>query len=74
MALQVTGLKRQFIIEVDGKKITLEDPNPSMSPDEVRKLYAGKYPHITTSAIEGPKVKDSDTAVYTFGTKVGTKG
>jgi PRTRC genetic system protein C len=53
--------------------LTLDDPDPKMTPDEVKGFYAEVYPELTQAAIEGPE--PSDTAVeYRFRRAVGTKG
>ena len=69
MALNVTGMKRVFKF---GSR-ELDDPNKSMSPDEVMQFYSATYPELTTSNVHGPKI-DGDKAVYEFKTTVGTKG
>ncbi|MFN3650053.1 MAG: PRTRC system protein C [Armatimonadota bacterium] len=51
----------------------LEDPDPSMSPDDVRKQYAAVYPALTNAGIVGPK-QSGDVATYEFKVSVGTKG
>lgn len=73
MALKVTDLKREFVFEKDGKKIKLDDPNATFSPDEVMSFYANTYPELTTSTVFGPNI-ENDTAKYEFKTTVGTKG
>lgn len=73
MALQVSNLKRDFVIEQNGKQVKLEDPNPNMSPEEVAKFYASKHPEITNATLSGPKVV-GDKAEYSFKPTVGTKG
>jgi len=52
---------------------TLEDPDPSKTPDEVRKIYAGAYPALTNASIVGPKTQGGETT-YEFKASVGTKG
>ena len=69
MALEIKGITRKFIFE----KNTLEDPNPALSPDEVRKYYVAQYPALTTANIDGPEVSDG-VVKYTFGKIIGTKG
>lgn len=69
MALNITGMKRVF---KHGSR-TLNDPDPSMSPEEVMSFYAGTYPELTTSNVHGPKVEDG-VANYEFKTTIGTKG
>lgn len=53
--------------------VTLDDPNPSDSPEMVMSYYSNFYPELTTATVHGPVVKD-DKAVYEFKTTVGTKG
>lgn len=69
MALNITGLKREFKF---GSRV-LTDPNKALSPDEVMQFYSGSYPELTTSTCHGPKI-DGDKAVYEFKSVVGTKG
>ncbi|MGM9776790.1 MAG: PRTRC system protein C [Prevotella sp.] len=69
MALNVTNYKRVF----QHGKVTLSDPNPDMSPEQVMAFYSNQYPELTTSNVHGPKI-ENDKAVYTFKTTVGTKG
>ncbi len=53
--------------------LTLDDPDPRMTPDEVKDFYAEVYPELTQAAIEGPE--PSETAVeYRFRRAIGTKG
>jgi len=73
MALQVTGLERKFIIKKDGKDIQLNDPNPSMSPEDVIKFYASEYPELTTANVSGPKI-EAGKAIFSIKEVVGTKG
>lgn len=69
MALDITGLKRVFKY---GNQ-TLNDPDRSMSPEEVMSFYAGTYPELTTSNVHGPRLSER-VAVYEFKTTIGTKG
>ena len=64
MALAVNGLERAFTFEKGNETITLSDPNPSMTPEQVMNFYAGTYAEL----IRG------DRSVYTFKTTLGTKG
>ncbi len=53
--------------------LTLDDPDPRMTPDDVKAFYAEVYPELTQAAVEGPE--PSETAVeYRFRRTVGTKG
>ena len=71
--MERTILKREFIHEKGGQKISLADPNPDMTPDQVLAFYSATYPELNNSTVNGPDYRD-DTQVYTFKTTVGTKG
>lgn len=73
MALEITHLKREFKFKKDGTNVTLPDPNPEFSIQEVMQFYSGQYPELTTATLEGPKV-EGKSAVYSVKTTVGTKG
>ena len=69
MAFEVITMKRVFI---NGKD-RIEDPDTSLSVDEVQGFLSVKYPDLTTATVSGPEIK-GDEAIYTFKTTVGTKG
>ena len=69
MTITVQKLLRSFAYN----GITLPDPGPELSPEQVRDVYSATYPEITTASIEGPEQK-GDRLVYTFRRAVGTKG
>lgn len=46
--------------------IRLDDPDPSMDPNDVRELYAASYPHLAAATVSGPEVNDKHELVYTF--------
>lgn len=73
MAIVATHLKREFKFKKDGTTVTLPDPNPEFSVEEVLQFYSGQYPELTTASFDQPKV-DGKTAVYSVKTTVGTKG
>jgi len=73
MALSVTSLERIFQFKNGNAEITLQDPNPAMSPDEVMDFYSGTYPELTTATVHGPEI-NKDRVVYKFKTTIGTKG
>ena len=51
----------------------LPDPNPTLSVEEVRALYAHQYPDIATAAITGPEAI-GDKLRYSFTRAIGSKG
>lgn len=67
--MKVVNLTRKF----GYNGITLPDPNPAMSPDDVKTVYAMQYPELTNSVVEGPVTK-GNTCTYTFIRAVGSKG
>ena len=69
MALSVTIMTRVF--QFNG--IRLPDPNPAMSVDEVKALYAAQYPELATAAVNGPEAA-GDKMRYTFERAIGSKG
>ena len=54
-------------------KRVLPDPNPKLSPAQVKDLYAAQFPELASAAIEGPELKGGQQ-VYGFARQVGTKG
>ena len=73
MALEVMNLTREFKFKKDGTTVTLPDPNPDFTVNEVLQFYSGQYPELTTATLEGPKT-EGKVAVYSVKTTVGTKG
>ena len=51
MALTVTKMTRIFQFQ----GIRLPDPNPEMSVEEVKALYAAQYPELATAVVNGPE-------------------
>lgn len=45
--------------------IQFPDPNPSLTPEQVRDLYAVNHPHLSTANIEGGSVVGSHL-IYDF--------
>ena len=69
MALTVAKMIRSF--EFCG--IRLPDPNPAMSVEEVKALYATHYPELATAVVNGPEAV-RDRVRYTFDRAIGSKG
>jgi PRTRC genetic system protein C len=44
---------------------TVDDPDPGMSPAEVKELYAANYPHLASATINEP-VLEGQHLIYTF--------
>ena len=51
----------------------LGDPNPSLSPEQVKEIYAATRPELATAGIEGPEIVNG-RRIYRFVRQVGTKG
>jgi len=68
--MEVAAVERTFIYS----GMTLPDPDPAMSPDDVRQMYAASYPELTTAVVEGPDYKANGKAVYTLRKAAGAKG
>lgn len=54
-------------------KRVLPDPNPRLTPAQVKDLYAAQFPELASAAIEGPELKGGQQ-IYSFARQVGTKG
>lgn len=67
--IKVEALRRTF--SYNG--ITLPDPNPQFTVEQVREMYVTTYPELATAAIEGPKPVAGGME-YTFARAVGAKG
>ena len=71
--LAKTELPRVFEMKNNGAPVTLPDPNPALTPQQVMGFYAGTYPLLTTAKLSGPIV-GGDKISYTFDSVLGTKG
>lgn len=69
MALTITKMTRMF--QFNG--IRLPDPNPEMSVEDVKALYAAQYPELATAVVNGPEAM-GDKMRYTFDRAIGSKG
>jgi len=67
--MEAKPLSRYF--EFNGAR--LPDPNPTLSVEEVRALYAHQYPDIATAAVTGPEAI-GDKLRYSFTRAIGSKG
>ncbi|WP_341744785.1 PRTRC system protein C [Azonexus hydrophilus] len=67
--MKIERLERQFSYA----GMMLPDPDPNLTPEQVRDVYANAYPEITTADITGPET-NGDKLVYTFKRAAGTKG
>ena len=73
MALQIKGMSRTFKFKKGTEYVTLQDPDPNLSPDVVMSYYSNFYPELTTATVQGPVIRD-DRTEYEFKTTIGTKG
>lgn len=73
MALQIKGMARTFKFKKGTEYVTLQDPDPNLSPDMVMSYYSNFYPELTTATVHGPVIWD-DRTEYEFKTTIGTKG
>jgi len=67
--MKVEKLEREF--SYNG--LRLADPNPNLTVEEVRNLYAISYPEIATAAIEGPEAV-GNKLIYRLTRAIGSKG
>ena len=45
--------------------LELADPDPKLSPEAVKKMFAVNYPHLASSTVSGPTL-EGDRVIYTF--------
>lgn len=53
--------------------VKLPDPDPKMTPEDVKAAYSHHYPELATAAITGPEAS-GEQLVYSFVRAIGTKG
>ena len=70
---EIQQLQRVYKYRRGGKDHDLPDPNPEMSPNEVRKFYAARFSELANGNIEGPK-PEGTKLIFTLTTNIGTKG
>ncbi|MCU6502348.1 PRTRC system protein C [Rugamonas sp. A1-17] len=68
MTLQAHSLKRYFTFN----GVSLQDPGPEFSPEEIKEMHSMAYPDLATAVIETEIGTDSIN--YKFVRSVGTKG
>ncbi len=73
MPLVTSGMTRKFTFRHGAETLTLDDPDPCMSPDRVMSFFSNTYPELTTATVHGPKI-ENDEAIYEFKTTIGVKG
>jgi PRTRC genetic system protein C len=73
MALAKQELKRKFTVKVGSNSVTLEDPNPNFSAQEVMEMYSTQYPQLVNANIESKGIVE-DCILFNFATVAGTKG
>lgn len=69
MSVETRAMDRTFVYN----GLHLPDPDPKLTPEQVRDAYSATYPEITTAAIEGPEATGG-TLRYKFTRAIGTKG
>lgn len=69
MTIQINKVQRAFVFN----GVSLNDPGPDFSADEVRDIYTAQYPDLATAVVSDPVI-EGDTVTYTFVRNVGTKG
>ena len=53
--------------------VKLPDPDPRMTPEEVKIIYSHQYPELATAAIAGPEAS-GEHLQYSLVRAIGTKG
>jgi len=66
---EVKVLPRKFKYD----NLILDDIDCNAAPEEIMASYSENYPALTGGHVEGPELTE-DALIYTFVTKLGTKG
>ena len=53
--------------------VKLPDPDPRMTPEEVKTIYSHQYPELATAVVAGPEIGEEHLR-YSFVRAIGTKG
>lgn len=53
--------------------LKLPDPDPRMTPEEVKAIYSNQYAELATAGITGPEAT-GENLQYSFVRAIGTKG
>jgi PRTRC genetic system protein C len=69
MTLEVTQIIRTF----NFNGVSLPDPGPDFTPQEVQEMYVNMYPDLSTAVLSEPEYS-GDKVSYKFVRNVGTKG
>ena len=67
--IETKVLERRFTFS----GVTLPDPNPEFTVEQVRDMYVSTYPELATAEVQGPSPNDG-AMEYTFTRSVGAKG
>ncbi len=68
------ALPRVFKLGLANETLTVDDPNPDLTPEEVKAHFAALYPQIASGVISPPEIEE-DKLVYSIsGKTVGVKG
>lgn len=65
----ITSIPRIFKFE----NAEFPDPDPNMSPEQVKQFYSVEHPELTTGTVIGPTYKDNQ-AIFTLSTSYKPKG
>jgi len=63
--ISIKKLTRRFKIDTSDHKITIDDPNPAMTPGQVMELLSLNYSELINALVSGPEMVN-DEAIYTF--------
>lgn len=67
--LQAETVTRVF----EHDQLELPDPDPDMTPEQVREHYATQYPALSNARVQAEGISDG-TQVFSFERSIGTKG
>lgn len=71
--MKATQIPRKFEFKIGNQNHILNDPNPSLTAEDVKVFYSGQYPELTNAEVINKGFND-DSLVFQFKTAFGTKG
>lgn len=67
-------MPRIFKLSFQNETLNVEDPNPNLTPEEVKGHFAALYPELASGAITGPEIEEDKLVYAISGKTVGVKG
>lgn len=71
--METIQVKRKFKLKIGNVDKTFPDPDPKLTPEEVKELYSLQFPELLNANISNQKI-ENDELIVEFSSKFGGKG